>query len=188
MTSSPARDEPAQTDELAAREATLVARARSGEVQAFETLYRLHLRPLYGLCWRLCDGDARRADQATQDSFIKAWEKLPGFRADSKFGTWLHRIAVNQVLGEYRLLRRWTSFEDAPPEPAPRVGDAERSDLRCDLEAALARLPKGARAVLILHDVEGYKHEEIAELTGIAVGTSKAQLHRARKLMKEQLQ
>ena len=121
MTSSPARDEPAQTDELAAREARLVARARSGEVQAFEALYRLHLRPLYGLCWRLCDGDARRADQATQDSFIKAWEKLPGFRGDSKFGTWLHRIAVNQVLGEHRLLRRWTSFEAAPPEPATKA-------------------------------------------------------------------
>ena len=105
MTSCPARDEPAQTDELAAREARLVARARSGEVQAFETLYRLHLRPLYGLCWRLCDGDARRADQATQDSFIKAWEKLPGFRADSKFGTWLHRIAVNQVFGALQTIR-----------------------------------------------------------------------------------
>jgi RNA polymerase sigma factor (sigma-70 family) len=171
-------------------EPALVARARDGDARAFEQLYRLHADRVYGLCWRLCDGDRARAEQSTQDAFVRAWEKLDTFRGEAQFGTWLHRLTVNVVLGERRLLKRWTTFEEAEehgtPEPlrvAPRDNDLSR-----DLEQALARLPKGARTVLWLHDVEGYLHEEIAALTGIAVGTSKAQLHRARKLMKEHLQ
>jgi RNA polymerase sigma-70 factor (ECF subfamily) len=174
-------------------EAALVAAAASGDAGAFEQLYRSHVGRVYGLCVRLVNGDRAKAEQYAQDAFVRAWENLRSFRGGAKFSTWLHRLTVNVVLGEHRLLKRWVSFEDMPEEsgtpmelttahPQARVGD------RVDLERALAKLPKGARAVLILHDVEGYRHEEIAELTGIAVGTSKAQLHRARKLMKELLQ
>ncbi|HZP11133.1 MAG TPA: RNA polymerase sigma factor [Nevskiaceae bacterium] len=174
-------------------EAALVAAAAAGDAGAFEQLYRTHASRVYGLCVRLVNGDRAKAEQYAQDAFVRAWENLKSFRGSAKFSTWLHRLTVNVVLGEHRLLKRWVSFEDLPEESGPpvelttvhpqaRVGD------RMDLERALARLPKGARAVLILHDVEGYRHEEISELTGIAVGTSKAQLHRARKLMKELLQ
>jgi RNA polymerase sigma-70 factor (ECF subfamily) len=123
---------------------------------------------------------------------VRAWEKLPTFRGDAQFSTWLHRLTVNVVLGEHRLLKRWVSFDDTfgaeDSEDALGAHPQANAGMKMDLERALAKLPKGARAVLMLHDVEGYKHEEIAELTGIAVGTSKAQLHRARKLMKEWLQ
>jgi RNA polymerase sigma factor (sigma-70 family) len=171
-------------------ESALVSRARDGDSRAFEQLYRRHSDRVYGLCVRLCQGDRAKAEQATQDAFVRAWEKLDSFRGESQFGTWLHRITVNVVLGEHRLLQRWTTFEDVEeqgPRPELSVEPADHG-LSRDLEHALARLPKGARTVLWLHDVEGYKHEEIAELTGVAVGTSKAQLHRARKLMKEHLQ
>lgn len=171
-------------------EPALVGKARAGDSRAFEQLYRRHCDRVYGLCVRLCHGDRAKAEQATQDAFVRAWEKLGSFRGESQFGTWLHRITVNVVLGEHRLLQRWTTFEDAEDQ-GPRgelsVGPVD-DGLTRDLEHALARLPKGARTVLWLHDVEGYRHEEIAELTGVAVGTSKAQLHRARKLMKEHLQ
>jgi RNA polymerase sigma-70 factor (ECF subfamily) len=175
----PAGDEPA-----------LVSRARDGDSRAFEQLYRRHSDRVYGLCVRLCHGDRAKAEQATQDAFVRAWEKLESFRGEAQFGTWLHRITVNVVLGEHRLLQRWTTFEDVEeqgPRPELAVEPVDHG-LSRDLERAFARLPKGARTVLWLHDVEGYKHEEIAELTGVAVGTSKAQLHRARKLMKEHLQ
>ncbi len=174
-------------------ETALVAAAAAGDAGAFEQLYRSHVSRVYGLCVRLVSGDRVKAEQYAQDAFVRAWENLRSFRGGAKFSTWLHRLTVNVVLGEHRLLKRWVSFEDLPEESAPvaelttahpqaRVGD------RLDLERALAKLPKGARAVLILHDLEGYRHDEIAELTGIAAGTSKAQLHRARKLMKELLQ
>jgi RNA polymerase sigma factor (sigma-70 family) len=171
-------------------ESALVGRARDGDSRAFEQLYRRHSDRVFGLCVRLCQGDRAKAEQATQDAFVRAWEKLDSFRGEAQFGTWLHRITVNVVLGEHRLLQRWTTFEDAEAGGTPQELSmpAEDPTLARDLERALARLPKGARTVLWLHDVEGYKHEEIAELTGVAVGTSKAQLHRARKLMKEHLQ
>jgi RNA polymerase sigma factor (sigma-70 family) len=170
-------------------EAAQVRAAVAGDARAFEQLYRRHVDRIFGLCLRLVGGDRSKAEHYTQDVFVRAWEKLGSFRGEAQFGTWLHRLAVNLVLGEYRLLRRWVSFDDhleqAGDEPAhdPHRSTAER----LDVERALARLPKGARAVIMLHDVEGYRHEDIAALTGIAVGTSKAQLHRARKLMKEWL-
>jgi RNA polymerase sigma-70 factor (ECF subfamily) len=170
-------------------EILLVRQAASGNHAAFEKLYRQHVGRIYGLCLRMLGGDVPKAEAATQDAFVRAWEKLSGFRGEAPFGAWLHRLTTNLILGEYRLLRRWTVLDDwldegegISEDPMPHVAD------RIDLDKALARLPPGARAVLWLHDVEGYKHEEIAEATGIAVGTSKAQLHRARKLMKEHLQ
>jgi len=177
-------------------EQLLVRQAAAGDARAFERLYRQHVGRIHGLCCRLCGGDTARAEQATQDAFVRAWEKLGSFRCESRFATWMHRLTVNVVLGEYRLLRRWVTFdEQAQTErgeddgPAQlELGREEDVGRRMDLERALAKLPKGARAVLVLHDIEGYAHEEISALTGIAVGTSKAQLHRARRLMKEWLQ
>jgi len=175
--------------EAAEREAADVRAATSGCAKAFERLYRAHVGKVYGLCWRLCNGDAAKADQAAQDAFVRAWEKLGSFRGEAAFGTWLHRLTVNVVLGEHRLLKRWTTFEDAEESGAPEPAYHPSANLgeAMDLERALLRLPKGARAVLVLHDLEGWQHDEIARATGIAVGTSKAQLHRARKLMKEWL-
>lgn len=175
----------------------LVQRAASGDAKAFEALYRRHVDRVYGLCFRLCAGDTLRAEQATQDAFVRAWERLGSFRGESQFGTWMHRVTVNVVLGEHRLLKRWVTFEDGEvrdggDDDAPSsITELVRHDdigARVDLERALARLPKGARAVLVLHDIEGYPHEEISALTGIAVGTSKAQLHRARRLLRGWLQ
>lgn len=175
--------------EPGAEDLAWVRAARRGDTGAFEKLYRKHAGRVYGLCVRLVDGDRAKSDQYAQDAFVRAWEKLDTFRGEAQFSTWLHRLTVNVVLGEHRLLKRWVTFEDeaaavdesAHEHPQQQVGN------RLDLERALARLPKGARTVLMLHDVEGYQHDEIAELTGIAVGTSKAQLHRARKLMREYL-
>lgn len=178
--------------EPAGDELQLVKAAAGGDPLAFERLYRTHVGRIHGLCIRLCDGDRAKAEQCTQDAFVRAWEKLAGFRGESQFGTWLHRLTVNLVLGEHRLLKRWVTFEDAAAEAEPAeelsVHPQSRLGDRMDLERALARLPKGARMVMWLYDVEGYQHHEIAQLAGIAVGTSKAQLHRARKLMKEMLQ
>jgi len=173
---------------------TLVRQAAAGDSRAFEQLYRTHVDRIYGLCCRLCHGDTARAEQSTQDAFVRAWEKLGSFRGESRFGTWLHRLTVNVVLGEHRLLKRWVTFEDGVGTEDESSTDAvipsqhEDAGLKMDLERAMSRLPKGARTVLVLHDIEGYQHEEIASLTGIAVGTSKAQLHRARRLMRGWLQ
>jgi RNA polymerase sigma-70 factor (ECF subfamily) len=177
----------------------LVQRAAAGDAQAFEKLYRAHVDRIYGLCCRLCHGDTARAEQSTQDAFVRAWEKLGSFRGESRFGTWMHRLTVNVVLGEHRLLKRWVTFEDEVQPGADGMEGVDGLDpvepvrqedigSRIDLERALARLPKGARAVLVLHDIEGYQHDEISDLTGIAIGTSKAQLHRARRLLREWLQ
>ena len=174
---------------------TLVRQAAAGDQRAFERLYRMHVDRIYGLCCRLCNGDRLRAEQSTQDAFVRAWEKLDSFRGESRFGTWLHRLTVNVVLGEHRLLKRWVSFDEGTSlgddeTPAESTAPLLQEDhgLSMDLERALKRLPNGARTVLVLHDIEGYQHEEISALAGIAVGTSKAQLHRARRLMRGWLQ
>jgi len=165
-----------------------VRRAQQGDVDAFERLYRENVDRIYALCLRM-SGDAVRAQELTQDVFVRAWEKLAGFEGKSAFSTWLHRLAVNVVLGSRRSegIRVGKVFGtddleayETPSRPAD-PGDA------VDLERAIATLPPGAKTVFVLHDVEGYKHEEIAELHGIAVGTCKAQLHRARRLLREAL-
>ena len=165
-----------------------VSRAQQGDVEAFERLYRENVDRIFALCLRM-SGDAVRAQELTQDVFVRAWEKLAGFEGKSAFSTWLHRLAVNVVLGNRRAegIRVGKVFGtddleayETPTRPRD-PGDA------LDLERAIATLPPGARTVFVLHDVEGYKHEEIAELHGIAVGTCKAQLHRARRLLREAL-
>lgn len=172
---------------------TLVARAQAGDQTAFRELYRQNAGRVYALCLRLT-GDARDADERTQDVFVRLWDKLRSFRGDSAFSSWLHRLAVNVVLNERRTTgrreRRVTLADDpdnvvgahhAAPLPSP-------SGLSIDLERAIAELPDGAREVFVLFDIEGYGHGEIAELTGIAEGTSKAQLFRARRLLREKLE
>ncbi len=178
-------------------ERLLVERAQKGDVVAFESLYRSHLGRIYALCLRMT-GSEHEAEEMAQEAFIRAWEKLSSFRHQSAFGSWLHRLAVNVVLVRWRSRRRrrdrvvaWgevsaatdVGLEDVAarqqrPAPPP-VG------LDLDLEKAIAGLPAGARMVFVLHDIEGYRHREIADLTGLKEGTSKAQLHRARKLLRE---
>ncbi|MDX1443383.1 MAG: sigma-70 family RNA polymerase sigma factor [Gammaproteobacteria bacterium] len=165
-----------------------LARARQGDVAAFEQLYRAHVGRIHAVCLRLA-GDPGVAEECVQEAFITAWRKLDGFRGDSAFGSWLYRVATNEVMGHFRRQGRrdrhlqpvsdheWESFTESEAEAGTDM----------DLEAAIAQLPEGARTVFVLHDVEGRQHDEIAELVGIAVGTSKAQLHRARRLLRERL-
>lgn len=175
----------------------LVERSRSGDVAAFERLYRAHSGRVHAVCLRLL-GDRGRAEEATQDAFVRAWQRLGSFRGDSAFGSWLYRLAANVAVDRLRHERRRGGDLEATgggldpdgddasaTEPAP---PAARPGTAIDLERAIRTLPPRARMVFVLHDVEGYRHGEIAELTGIAEGTSKAQLHRARKLLREALQ
>lgn len=172
-----------------AAEDRLVERARGGDVAAFEALYRDNCGRIYALCLRLTR-DAGAAEECTQEAFITAWQKLEGFRGDSAFGSWLYRIAVNTVMGSFRKQgRRDRHLRPVADEEWERFEEhASDTGVGMDLEAAMAALPEGARTVFVLHDVEGHRHEEISELTGIAVGTSKAQLHRARRLLRERLE
>ena len=176
--------------DLSATEKQRVDKARAGDRLAFEKLYRSHCDRIYGLCWRMCGGDAALAEDMVQEAFVRAWNKLHLFKGDSKFGTWLHRLAVNVVLSDRRIRVKRLKREQAFSDDVERVQVGDRdvfAGLRKDLEAAIAGLPERARTVLILYDVEGYQHNEIAEMTGMAVGSSKAQLHRARKLIQETL-
>lgn len=167
-------------------EHALVERVRTGDVRAFELLYRRHAGRIHATCLRLC-GNAGDAEEFTQKAFIRAWESLAGFRGESGFGTWLHRIAVNVVLADRRsTLRKTAKLQPAGAEPPSAAADAD-AGIGMDLERAIAALPDGAREVFVLHDVEGYGHGEIARIAGIAVGTSKAQLHRARTLLRKRL-
>jgi RNA polymerase sigma-70 factor, ECF subfamily len=172
-------------------EKALVRRAQEGDVAAFERLYRDNERRVFGLCLRLSSNPSL-AEELTQDVFVRAWRKLSSFRGESAFSSWLYPIAVNTALSERRSRVRRTSrvfaTDDLTPfEKAPEVKPAG-PEAGFDLEAAMKDLPPGARTVFVLHDVEGYRHAEIAQMMDIAVGTSKAQLHRARALLREALQ
>lgn len=172
-------------------DAILVAGARTGDRVAFEELYRRHRGRIYALMWRLCGGQAALAEDLLQESFIRAWTKLDSFRGESRFGTWLHRLAVNVALSERRSRIRRLSREVELSEPVERVTAGAKdvyAGQRMDLERAIAGLPERARTVLVLYDIEGCTHAEIAEIAGMAVGSSKAQLHRARKLVREELE
>lgn len=174
-----------EAGEPASIETHLVSRAREGDVRAFELLYRRHAGRIHATCRRIA-GNAPDAEDFTQKAFVQAWESLPGFRGESGFGTWLHRIAVNVALAHRRrALREAENLRFAGDGEIFVPGGDPGGDV--DLERAVSSLPDGAREVFVLHDVEGYRHDEIAALTGIAVGTSKAQLHRARSLLRERL-
>ena len=163
-----------------------VALAAAGDVSAFERVYQAHLPRVHSLVRRMTGG--RDTDEVTQDVFVRVWQKLGTFRGDSAFSTWLHRLAVNVVIERFRAetLRRQRLREG--DDLFNTIAAPRRSgDLSMDFEAALAKLPDGAREIFVLHDVEGHKHHEIASLLDISVGTSKAQLHRARMMLRRHL-
>lgn len=172
----------------AAAPSSLVTRAAAGDVHAFEELYRGHVGRVYALCLRMT-GDVQLAEELVQESFVRAWQKLRSFRGESAFATWLHRLAVNVVLAHLRGAGRrelrdgGAAAQGLAELPAPAPNPAAT----IDLERAIGTLPDGLRTVFVLHDVEGFRHREISRLTGIAVGTSKAQLHRARRLLRKAL-
>ena len=165
-----------------------VASAQRGDVMAFERLYHGHAGRVMALCLRLT-GDRPAAEELMQDAFVRAWERLPAFRGESAFGTWMHRVTVNTFLHAARSDRRHGTHEEQTGDTDALPSFAVSSDPgdRIDLERAIARLPQGARTAFVLHDIEGYKHEEIAALSGIAPATVRAQLHRARRLLMEAL-
>ncbi len=169
-------------------DALLVARARAGDRAAFDALYRRHVDRVYAVCLRMV-GEVNAAEQLTQDAFVRAWRGLGSFRGDSAFTSWLHRLAVNAVLEDGRRMRRREARVETVADlgTVDRAAVVERPDLRLTLERAIADLPPRARAVLVLYDIEGFTHEEIAQMLGTAVGTTKAQLHRARRLLRERL-
>jgi RNA polymerase sigma-70 factor (ECF subfamily) len=179
------------TDEVAAEtDALLVRSAAGGDMQAFEALYRRYAGRVHGVIMRLVGGQGVRAEDLTQEAFVRAWQALPKFRFESAFSTWLHRLAVNTALMELRSRRaqpRFDDDEDALEDLGMLDSAGQGTALSMDLERAVATLPPRARAVLVLYDVEGWKHEEIAAELGMAVGSSKAQLHRARHLLRDRL-
>jgi RNA polymerase sigma-70 factor (ECF subfamily) len=162
------------------------ALAAAGDTRAFERLYRAHVARVHGLVRRMLGVD--EATEVTQDVFVRAWQKIGSFRGEAAFGTWLHRVAVNVVLTRRAVLgtrrSRFISEEQVLEGLPARSGSR---DFGLDFESAMARLPEGARHIFVLHDVEGYRHEEIASLLGVTSGTTKAQLHRARMLMRRHL-
>jgi RNA polymerase sigma-70 factor (ECF subfamily) len=175
---------------VAMGDSTDVALAAGGDRQAFERLYRMHSNRVYSLCTRMC-GSRTKGEELTQDVFVRTWEKLPQFRGESAFSTWLHRLAVNVVLNARKTEGKAAARTDEGDVSDDRWQEAARAPMhieRMDLAEAIAKLPAGARKIFVLHDVEGYKHEEIAEMMGITSGGSKAQLHRARLLLREALE
>ena len=158
-----------------------LARAQAGDAGAFARLYRDHHRRIYALCLRL-SADRSTAEELTQDTFVKAWQRLDGFRGDARFSTWLHRIAVNTAIS-HRRRHAWLSLRPDSDDAAPTDVEPPPGLVR-DLDRAIARLPPRARHVFVLIDVEGYSHAEAAAALGMAVGTSKAHLHRARELLR----
>jgi RNA polymerase sigma-70 factor (ECF subfamily) len=172
-------------------ESDLVRRAQQGDRHAFERLYRQHRNRIYAVLWRIAANDPALAEDLLQEAFVRAWQKLGSFRGEARFATWLHRLSVNVALSDRRIrvrrLERETALEGEAERTATGAKDVYE-DQRMDLEQAIAKLPERARTVLVLFDIEGYSHAEIAEIAGMAVGSSKAQLHRARKLVREELE
>ncbi len=191
-------------------ELELARLAAGGDHSAFERLYQAHSGRVFALCLRM-SGSRSSACELTQDVFVHVWQRLASFRGESALSSWIYRLTVNLVLSNVRGDQRrqkheaaesdmdnMTDHEGSRPEPGARlradeesaVGAAKPSSVHeaIDLERAIASLPKGARTVFVLHDVEGYQHDEIAKMTGTAEGTCRAQLHRARKLLIEALE
>jgi RNA polymerase sigma-70 factor (ECF subfamily) len=168
-----------------------IGRAQRGDMDAFERLYRAHVGRVNALCLRLTGGAG--AEELLQDAFVRVWEKLPSFRGESAFASWVHRVTVNVFLHSRRGDRRREAWVMGAEDPDALELDPSRGfvsddpDTRMDLERAMALLPPGARVAFVLHEIEGYRHDEIAEMQGIAAATVRAQLHRARKLLMEAL-
>jgi RNA polymerase sigma-70 factor (ECF subfamily) len=171
----------------------LVARCRAGDLGAFEELYRVHAGRLYSLAFRML-GNAADAEDLLQDIFLSAHRKLESYRGDAALGTWLYRLAMNQILDYVRSRAaragQLTDGLDDATVLADALGHrlADRAIDRIDLERALGELPEGCRAAFVLHDVDGLEHKEIAQVLGIAEGTSKSQVHKARLRLRGLLQ
>jgi RNA polymerase sigma-70 factor (ECF subfamily) len=178
-----------ETEDRRATEKRLVEDARNGDMRAFERLYRENERKVFALCLRL-SSDAALAEELTQEVFVRAWRKLGSFRGESAFSSWLYPLTVNVALSERRSRRRRDARIVATDDPASleRAPGTPRPEEGFDLQKAMAALPPGARAVFVLHDVEGRTHDEIAAMLDLAPGTSKAQLFRARRLLREALE
>ena len=163
-----------------------------GDMQAFETVYRRHHRRVYSLCLRMV-ANATEAEDLTQEVFIQLFRKIGSFRGESAFTTWLHRLAVNQVLMHFRKksvkLERTTEEGETPVQIVHGSENPNKMPVldRISLDRAIAKLPPGYRSVFVLHDVEGHEHDDIARMLGVAVGTSKSQLHKARMKLRRLL-
>ncbi|MDQ2891185.1 MAG: RNA polymerase sigma factor [Gemmatimonadota bacterium] len=177
-------DDPSRSGSPSIAPSILIPRVLAGDLDAFEALYRAHSGETYALCLRM-SGDVLSAQELVQDVFVRAWERLASFRNESAFGSWLHRLAVNVVLETFRSdrrrLARVTPEADLTQFPSAVTGGS--LDEGMDLDTAISKLPTGARIAFVLHDVEGYTHDEIATLTGLAAGTIRAQVFRARQLL-----
>jgi RNA polymerase sigma-70 factor (ECF subfamily) len=174
------------SEEARPRDAARHPAERAGGLESFERLYHEHARRVFAICLRMT-ADRDRAEDLTQEAFLRAWDRLDQYRGDAAFGAWLRKVAINVVLADRRSRSRRQDRE-TPAEDEERFGRSvapAHPTAGLDLDAALARLPEGARTVFVLHDVEGYRHDEIARMLGVATGTSKTQLHRARKLLRE---
>ena len=165
----------------------LLERARAGDTRAFERLYRETSARVHALCLRMLR-DAALAEDCVQEAYVRAWQALPRFEARSAFATWLHRIAVNVVLERRRRPVAPLDFVDELPEDGPDAAQLDTPVEEAEIEAAVASLPEGARDVLVLCAIHGHTHGEAAQMLGIAEGTCKAQLHRARQLLRERLE
>lgn len=192
----PSRDAAASALIDAGTVSTLVRAAQQGNVKAFEQLYRLHSHRVFGLCLRMIR-ERDTAEDCVQQTFIKAWRNLARFESRSAFSTWLHGIAVNVVLSHRRAAKPMQRLDDEEwlndeldPIDTNRSREDETLDTGdlMDIEHALTTLPDGARYVIVLQAIYGYSHEEVAAMLGIAVGTCKAQLHRARRMLRHRLQ
>jgi len=165
----------------------LIRHAADGDVRSLERLYRRHVDRVYALCLRMT-GDERAAEELTQDVWVRVWRKLEGFRAEAAFTTWLYRVTANLVRDRARRRgRRDERTTSLPDEPVAGQGPRPVED-RLVLEAAIRELPERARHVFVLHDVQGFPHAEVAERLGMAEGTSKSHVHRARKLLRAALE
>jgi len=188
MGAAAAHREAAHTADAGGEIQMLVARAQAGDQRAFEALYRRTVDRIYALCLRMC-ANADEATELVQDAYVRAWQGLGSFRGDSMFTTWMHRLTVNLILQDRRTKgrRRAREVRHDDLERFGQVACTAMPGTRVDLERAIAGLPEKAREVLVLRDVQGYKYDEIAQMTGVSLGTVKAQIHRARGLVKEAL-
>jgi len=168
-------------------DARLMVAVGRGDKAAFSVLFDRHQAGVVRFCGRFV-GNAARAEELAQETFVRAWQSIKDFRAEAALSTWLHRMAVNTALMDLRSRRSGEDREVDDEGLADRAGGACTGDLRLDLQAAINQLPPRARAVLVLFDLEGWTHEEIGEALGMAVGSSKAQLHRARQLLRQRLE
>lgn len=181
---SKACQESVSIDDPSSVERALISAAQVQDKAAFKCLYEMHMPRVYALCCRLC-ADRSQAEDATQEVFIQLWRKIQNFKGDSQFSTWLHSVAVNVTVSYIRKQRGWwqrmTNIEDS--SAADREAESNIADT--DFEKLVYRLPERARMVFVLHAIEGYRHDQVADILDMAVGTSKAQFHRARQLIEE---